>query len=222
MFQETSVRAMPARAARPPYGSNMRPTEVLTQEHRVIEQVLDCIETLAERARSGHGLDAVRAERALEVVRSFADRCHHGKEEDRLFPMLVARGMSTQFGPVAVMLDEHRLGRELVRRMGEACAANDPAGFAEAAAGYVRLLREHIAKEDGVLFPMAESILDAAAREALLESFRSFERDGLEPGVRERCLRMADDLALSLGVPRAAERGPAATSPSPCQGFACP
>lgn len=200
----------------------MRPTEILSSERRVIEQVLDCLEALAGKARDAGRLDVERAGGVLEILRTFADRCHHGKEEDRLFPMLVARGMSTHIGPIAVMLDDHRAGREHIRRMGEACAAGDVARFVPAALGYVGLLRDHIAKEDGVLFPMAESMLDEAAREVLLESFRSFEHHDLGPGTHERMLRLADELAGYYGVPLAAERSPAHMAPGRCgHGFAC-
>lgn len=200
----------------------MRPTEILSAEHRVIEQVLDCLEVLAARARAERRLDTVRAGQVLEVLRTFADRCHHGKEEERLFPMLVARGMSTQHGPIAVMLDDHRSGRAYVRDMGEACTTADAARFVPAAEGYVALLRDHIAKEDGVLFPMAESMLDTAARETLLQSFRAFERDDLGAGTHERMLALADELAAHYGVPRAAERRPKEPAGGSCgHGFAC-
>jgi hemerythrin-like domain-containing protein len=194
----------------------MRPTEILSAEHRVIEQVLDCLEALAARARAEGRLDVERAGNVLEILRTFADRCHHGKEEERLFPMLVARGMPSHVGPIAVMLDDHRSGREHVQRMVEACAAADVARFVPAARGYVDLLRDHIAKEDGVLFPMAESMLDEAARAVLCESFRSVEHDDLGPGTHERLLELADELARHYGVPLAAERGPAQVGPGGC------
>ena len=66
----------------------MLPTEVLQQEHRIIEQVLSCLEKLVEQARSGGGLDRSAASRAIEFFRTFADGCHHRKEDDFLFPMM--------------------------------------------------------------------------------------------------------------------------------------
>jgi hemerythrin-like domain-containing protein len=158
----------------------------------------------------------------LEILRTFADRCHHGKEEDLLFPMLVARGMSTHIGPIAVMLDDHRAGREHIRRMGAACDVADAALFVPAALDYVGLLRDHIAKEDSVLFPLAESMLDEVARGVLLDSFRSFEHHDLGTGTHERMLAKADELAQHYGVPLAAARGPAHLAQGRCgHGFAC-
>ena len=193
----------------------MRPTEILSSEHRVIEQVLDCLEAMAERARADKRLDRPRAAAALEFLRVFADTCHHGKEEERLFPMLVARGLSEHMGPIAVMLDDHRAGREYIRRMLGALDGDDVDAFARAAQGYAALLREHIGKEDAVLFPMAESMLDAEARRALLDSFHHFEHHDLGAGTHERLLAVSDELARHYGVKPAADRTSAA-APHAC------
>jgi len=85
----------------------MRPTEILMQEHRVIEQVLDCLERMAQRVEAGDELDLESAKQAIDFFRNFADRCHHGKEEDCLFPLLEQKGFSREQGPTGVMLHEH-------------------------------------------------------------------------------------------------------------------
>lgn len=190
----------------------MRPTEILSAEHRVIEQVLDCLEAMAARARAEQRLDLPRAQAALEFLRVFADTCHHGKEEERLFPMLVARGLSLHSGPLAVMLDDHRAGREYIRRMAAALEGGEVDAFARAAEGYAALLREHIGKEDGVLFPMAESMLDSEARRALLASFDAFEHHDMAAGTHERLHAVADELARHYRVKLASER---ASAPAP-------
>ena len=63
----------------------------------------------------------------------FADKCHHGKEEDVLFPELEKAGIARQGGPIGVMLHEHVSGREFIRRMSEALPARNDKEFAEAA-----------------------------------------------------------------------------------------
>lgn len=193
----------------------MHPTEILSAEHRVIEQVLDCLDAMAERARQERRLDVERASAALEFLRVFADACHHHKEEERLFPMLEARGLSRHMGPLAVMLDDHRAGREFIKRMAAAKEALDVEGFVRAAGGYALLLREHIGKEDGVLFPMAESMLDEAARRSLCEAFQHFEQHDLGDGTHARLLAVADELARHYGVKLASERSPA-SAPRGC------
>jgi hemerythrin-like domain-containing protein len=187
----------------------MGPTEILSAEHRVIEQVLDSLEKMAAAVRAGADLDRERAALAVEVLRTFADRIHHGKEEGRLFPRMHERGLPRDVGPIAVMLHDHEVGRGLIRRMSSGLDDAQQAGalgFADAAAAYVEMLRDHIAKEDGVLFPLAESVLDPADAEALRAEFERFDRDDLEPGVLEHMLASAEALARHFDVPLAAQR----------------
>jgi hemerythrin-like domain-containing protein len=191
----------------------MKPTEILSAEHRVIEQVLDCLEKIAERAESSRALDVASARTALEVLRTFADRCHHGKEENCLFPKLASCGFPTHVGPVAVMLQEHESGRAEIRGMDAALIdasrndGNSVAYFVAAARRYVALLRDHIAKEESVLFPMAESLLTPADCDDIVKSFQAVELIDTRPGTHEKMLGLADALADRFQVARAAARG---------------
>ncbi|MCX7887840.1 MAG: hemerythrin domain-containing protein, partial [Verrucomicrobiae bacterium] len=97
----------------------MKPTEILMAEHRVIEQVLNVLEAMAERAANGD-LNRQEARDAVAFFRGFADRCHHGKEEAQLFPAMEAKGIPREGGPIGVMLCEHEQGRAAVRGMAEA------------------------------------------------------------------------------------------------------
>ncbi len=181
----------------------MKATDILMDEHRVIEQVLSCLERLAEHCESGAGLDARSAREALDFFRTFADRCHHGKEEGLLFPLLEARGLPRAGGPTGVMLHEHDEGRRLIAALAAAVEADVPREFARHARAYVHLLREHIGKEDHCLFPMAAAVLTDGDAEVLARSFAGVESSEMGEGTHERYLRLANDLAGRLGVPRA-------------------
>ena len=89
------------------YLAGMKPTEILSAEHRVIEQVLNCLEKMAAQAEKTGTLDKVSATDAVNFFRTFADQCHHGKEEAHLFPAMEAKGFPRQGGPTGVMLHEH-------------------------------------------------------------------------------------------------------------------
>src|SRR5262245_15379028 len=136
-------------------GLLMKATDMLMDEHRVIEQVLDCLEKLADRCASGEKPDSTSALEVFDFFRNFADHCHHGKEEGHLFPLLEARGFSRERGPTGVMLHEHEEGRRLTDAIAAAVERDEPGEFARHARAYVRLLRDHIGKEDNCLFPMA-------------------------------------------------------------------
>lgn len=194
----------------------MNPTEILSSEHRVIEIVLDCLERLAEKARGSRRLDIDSADQAVRFLRTFADACHHQKEEQKLFKALEARGLPGHVGPISVMLGEHETGRALLRELDLAISAarageQDAAErFAARAGAYVELLRDHIAKEDQVLFPMAEGLLDAATKERLVADFEELER-GHAPGTHEEMERIASTLAQRFGVELQDRPQPAAT-----------
>jgi len=178
----------------------MQATEDLKHEHRIIELVLAALEHKAERLESGHLLNRDRAERALEILRNFADKCHHGKEERHLFPMLESRGVPRDSGPIGVLLHEHVEGRNHVRAMARAATGaseGDPQGgptFVRHALAYVTLLRQHIQKEEQVLFPMAEQMLGPADDATLMAGFEQIERDEVGEGVHEKYHRWAHDL----------------------------
>lgn len=187
----------------------MQPTDILSAEHRVIEQVLSCLEKMAEAALKEGKLPRQTAEDIVSFFRNFADRCHHGKEEAHLFPMMESKGCSREYGPTGVMLDEHEQGREHIRAMDVAmvaAAAGDPKAvlqFVTQARTYSELLRQHIQKEDQCLFPMANQAFAEADQEALMAAFEHVEGEEMEEGTHEKYLELADDLARRYGVPLA-------------------
>ena len=189
----------------------MKPTEILSAEHRIIEQVLDCLEKMAQNCATEGRLDQTSAEQALDFFRNFADRCHHGKEESHLFPAMEAKGFPRQGGPTGVMLHEHEQGRAYIRGMAaaiEAAAAGQGeavAQFVANAHGYVGLLRQHIEKEDHCLFTMANQTLTAEDQQRLAEAFQQVEHEHLGLGTHEKYLGLADDLADRFGVTRAVD-----------------
>lgn len=184
----------------------MKPVEILMQEHRVIEVALSCLEAMVEKTEIEKRLEREPAEQIIDLIRNFADRCHHGKEEDRLFPAMVAKGMPSEGGPIGVMLMEHDMGREFVRQMAnniDAAANGDAASlqeFTQAAHGYINLLRAHIQKEDRILFPMADRFLDDDDQKKLLAEFEHVESDHMGAGTHERYLKLAETLAAKYGV----------------------
>lgn len=178
----------------------MKATDILMQEHRVIERVLDVLQTAADRLAQGTAVRPGFFLEAADFISGFADGCHHRKEEGVLFPAMTASGMPVGEGPIGVMLHEHEEGRRLTGGMREA-ARRLEAGDALArgqvvanAKGYVALLRDHIAKEDGVLFPMAAQVLAPASQDRLLEGFAGVEHAETGPGVHEKYLALAERL----------------------------
>ncbi len=151
----------------------MHPTHRLSEEHQSILRALDVMERIAEAYGEDPAGTLEDARAILGFVRGFADDLHHGKEEAMLFPAMEEAGHSRHAGPIGVMLMEHDEGRALIREMqGQ---LDDPEGgadtFEAAALSFAELLRNHILKEDEILFPMAEQTLPEAVRARLVERF---------------------------------------------------
>jgi hemerythrin-like domain-containing protein len=161
----------------------MHPLQLLMEEHRVIEQAIGVLSAYARQV--GEGKDHPRADLAelVAFIREFADRHHHGKEEDILFRAMASHGMPVDAGPLAVMLAEHDQGRRYAQALAELAAGagawDDPARqrLSAAANGYAQLLLAHIQKEDSVLYPMASRIIPAEAWGPIASEFEAFEAD---------------------------------------------
>ncbi len=168
----------------------MRYTEDLMTEHRAIERLLVVLESMSARLERGERIPPANMSDVVEFIAVFADKCHHGKEEGLLFPAMEAAGVPREGGPIGQMLEEHATGRAFVAEMRHASEtyAGDPAAgaeFASGARGYAELLRAHIAKEDSVLYPMADKFLPVAVKMDLAEQFDGVERDVIGEGRHE-------------------------------------
>ena len=93
------------------------PTEILSNEHRVIEKVLGAMGFFAQALTSGEAIDEQKLAGLVPFMREFADAHHHAKEEHLLFPKLVANGLPASNGPVQAMCAEHQIGRGQVSRL---------------------------------------------------------------------------------------------------------
>ena len=183
----------------------MKPTDILRHEHELIMMVLDAAEREARAIANGGAADADRLAGFVDFIRNFADHCHHAKEEDVLFVRMGERGFPREVGPVAVMLHEHELGRAHVAAVADniaAAAAGDAAAravVAERLAGYASLLRQHIFKEDRVLYPMAERTLPASAFAQMHDDFARFEAEATGPLGHARFEALVRELVSTFG-----------------------
>ena len=175
--------------------------EVLMGEHRLIEEALGSLETYAGQVREGApALREVVGEYAA-FFREFADACHHGKEEDILFQRMIERGFPREAGPIAVMYHEHELGRAHVRALTAIGTGAGEAGsegsrvLLEHADAYVPLLRQHIQKEDRILYPMALQSLTRSELDAMNGEFEVFEARMHADGSYDRLRGLAERLA---------------------------
>ncbi|MDH4197411.1 MAG: hemerythrin domain-containing protein [Candidatus Aminicenantes bacterium] len=179
----------------------MTPTEELNHEHQVILKVLRATRGELNKAVRDGRADRAYFEKAIDFFRSFADRCHHAKEERHLFARLVEHGLSTESGPVAAMLYEHERGRAWVWAAAKAlpnAASGDAVAlrlFTENFSFYIRMLEAHIDKEDYVLYPLADRLLSAEEQDRLSADFARVEKEETGEGAHEKYHQLAHELA---------------------------
>jgi hemerythrin-like domain-containing protein len=157
--------------------------ELMMQEHELIVQVLAALQAMAEKLAAGNPVPRQDVADFATFFRDFADKCHHGKEEDRLFVKMVEAGFPQDGGPIAVMLAEHDAGRQEVRGLLEVGAGSGPLSEAEKArvidcsSQFVPLLYAHIQKENNILYPMAQNSISADEFARLDQSCADFDQE---------------------------------------------
>jgi hemerythrin-like domain-containing protein len=184
---------------------NMQPIKDLKMEHEAVRLTLRILDKICRRIEKSEEISDLRhIDQLLEFFKVFVDKCHHGKEEELLFPALENVGVSREGGPIGVLLHEHQQGREFVRSMnatlshytqGDRKAA---AEFVKTARSYINLLDQHIDKENGVLFPLAEKHLSAQEQAKLWEGFEMIEAQKIGAGKHEEFHIMIDQLEKEI------------------------
>ncbi|MFX4262470.1 hemerythrin domain-containing protein [Pelotomaculum propionicicum] len=160
-------------------------TQDLRKEHDSILHVLKIMDKMISADTKGDNTKPQYYNELVYFLKIFADKCHHGKEENFLFAELIKKGVPNEGGPVGVMLKEHNLGREYIALMNKALESKDLTEFNTAAAKYRNLLLSHIEKENNVLFVMADQLLDEDMQDKLYQDFEQHEESVIGHGVHE-------------------------------------
>jgi hemerythrin-like domain-containing protein len=178
----------------------MKATDILMSEHRVIERFIHTLEKATNLLDGGQEVRPGFFLEAAYFIQGFADGCHHMKEEGVLFKAIQESGVPSEGGPIGVMLYEHEQGRSFTRAMRAAAqrlAEGDVTvkqAIVDNALGYVTLLRQHIMKEDRILFPMADRIIPLDRQEQITERFEQVEHEETGESDHEKYLAMAEAL----------------------------
>lgn len=177
----------------------MKATEMLMHEHEFILRVIAAMEKAVVNI-SNPDITPQFFLQAADFIKNFADACHHAKEEGVLFKMMSAAGVAVEGGPIGVMLAEHEQGRQLTRAMRSAAeqwAQGDLNARTEttfSAMSYANLLRQHINKENRVLFPMADQMIPHIKQIAMWQEFERIEREETGEGIHEKYEALAEKL----------------------------
>jgi len=151
-------------------------------EHRLIEQMLAVVRRALEHAEQTGSIDPYVVDKAVDFIRVYADRTHHGKEEDILFRDLRKKQLSSADRQVMdELIAEHVFGRSTTKALVEANLRYRRGN--ESARGevttHLKTLVEfypiHIKKEDEIFFPASRSYFSDAEDQAMLVEFGEFD-----------------------------------------------
>jgi hemerythrin-like domain-containing protein len=151
-------------------------------EHRLIEKMLVLADQQAA-AMNEESFDPVFVDTVVDFIKTYADRTHHGKEENILFADLGEKRLNaTDARIMKELIDEHRQAREKVAKIvelnerykrGEHESVGEIRGIIAWLASFYPV---HIKKEDDRFFPDTEKYFDERELDAMLARFWEFDK----------------------------------------------
>lgn len=171
--------------------------EDLIHEH---DAILSALQTLEKMART-ENFDAIDAHAFIGFLKEFVDKCHHGKEEDILFPALLQAENPEIRDLIDILLAEHAEGRRLVKEMEDSISGpNHNLKFGMAVGQYQELLRNHTAKENNDLFPLAANLLNGDQLKRIYERFEEHEEKVIGQGRHEELHQILEELGAKYAA----------------------
>ena len=154
-------------------------SKILTEEHKNILKVIENMENEVNILEKGKEINKKFFEKAIDFIRNYADKFHHAKEENILFKEFdkAAEEGCAHCNPTKQMLSEHDEGRKFVKGIEQGVKENNKNKVIENARGYCMLLKEHIYKEDNILYPMADEALNENTKKSMLQKFNKINTE---------------------------------------------
>ena len=157
-------------------------SKILSEEHQNILKIIESLENECDAIENNNKEpDKDFFKKIIDFIRNYADKFHHAKEEDILFKefnkCLEEDPESAHCNPTEQMLVEHDQGRDFVKGMETRLNENDKIRVIRNARAYAELLKEHIGKEDDILYPMTDETLNNNVKKEMLEKFKEIEKE---------------------------------------------
>jgi hemerythrin-like domain-containing protein len=158
-----------------------KPTEILKEEHENVLHKLDALEEVI-----GHLDDREAISDKLKELASFFKTdfwIHFAKEEEALFPE-IEKFIPRDGGPTGMMLIEHEdlrntnteIQQAIDKYLRDADNLETKGMIQRHGTHFIGLLRDHINKEDNILFMMADMHLDQAQMDKVVKLFHEIEK----------------------------------------------
>ena len=144
-------------------------TESLRKDHKLIEKVLQALDATINLLKEGKKIPEQILLPTIDFTQNFTEICHHGKEEEALFPALEKSGMPSHMGPIRMMIVDHQrtkaIGEKIELASKKYLDTGDSSNLILALKVYVQHVTEHLWKENNRLFKMAEARLNPVSKD---------------------------------------------------------
>jgi hemerythrin-like domain-containing protein len=181
----------------------MIPIGPLMREHRLIERMLELMKLQLGKIREANRADPVFIEVSTDFIRTYADRCHHGKEEDILFRDLEKKPLQEEHRTIMdELIAEHVHGREVVRKLIDAHKRHldgEVEALQEIATSVQELIEfypRHIFKEDKQFFYPCMEYFNKQELARMLEEFWDFDKKLVHEKYEQVVKTLKDRLTL--------------------------
>ena len=166
-------------------------------EHRLIERMLSIIKRVLAEIKTKDKVDPVFVDTAVDFIRVYADRTHHGKEEDILFRELNKKSLNSEDQRIMKeLIEEHVFGRKTTNGLVDANTRyrdGDNHALSEIVEKLQTLIEfypKHIEKEDKIFFPSSRKYFTDDEDQAILMEFQEFD----QKMIHEKYLSVVDGL----------------------------
>ena len=161
----------------------MLPIGPLMIEHRLIERMIEAMRQELQRIEKDRNIDTAFINTIVDFIRTYADHCHHGKEEDILFRELNKKTLSPEHQKIMdELIEEHRRGREITGKLADASLRyskgdqNSISVIMECLKDLVEFYPKHIEKEDKHFFIPVMDYFSKDEKDVMLQEGYEFDR----------------------------------------------
>jgi hemerythrin-like domain-containing protein len=173
----------------------------MVEEHENIRKMLKVIRKFSYKVMTNSEYDVDDLPRIIDFVRTYADKHHHGKEEDILFQTMNKEiEKLAKSGAITGMYIEHDMGRLYMANLEKALETfkngNDEArlDIIANAISYTDLLDRHIEKENTAMYKFAENMLNDSSKIFIESECEKVESSAKKIGLQEKYIALIEEL----------------------------
>jgi len=180
----------------------MTPTENLIKEHEEINELLDIMSKIALKIKSKDVFYPTDVEEIIDYLIIIIDKSHHGKEDEVFYPELISSGIPKETAPLSIINYEHTLAHRYLKDI-SSCVVNCKIGndfsgelLADSLTNYVVVIKNHIQREEEIIFPIANEVLSSEKQNEISQRFEDIEQKNISLSFFDRFNKLLKKLKV--------------------------